>query len=135
MCFVVLFLLVFFFSFFSLAIVHHVIGASLGERGRFLLESAHHHYTVAQLSVPTFTKFDDVFRLLIATQNNQMSIYYEFGMHPESRACLKILTDLMLALPQYSTNATTNGSSAKNFDHEILLNLMVLSRRDVAAAA
>ena len=111
----------------SLAIASHLVGNSLGERGRFLLETAHHYYTVAQLNMPAYASFHDVFQLLLATQNNQMNIYFEFGMHHESKACLKILTDLMLTLPQYAERL--------DFDHEILLNLMVLSRREVASAA
>jgi hypothetical protein len=112
---------------YNLAVANHLIGIGQGERGRFLLETAHHFYTLAQLNVPTDTSFHDVFRLLLATQNNQISIYYEFGMHQESRSCLRILTNIMLALPQYTERL--------DFDHEILLNLMVLSRREVAAAA
>jgi hypothetical protein len=103
------------------------MGIRLGERGRFLIEQAHHCYTLAQLTVPTITGSYDVFKLLVSTQNNQISIYVEFGMHEQSRACLKVLTDLMSSLPQYAEGL--------ELDHEILLNLMVLSRTETAAAA
>ena len=114
-------------SYYSVALANHHMGIRLGERGRFMIEQAHHCYTLAQLTVPIGTCSHDIFKLLVSTQNKQISIYVEFGMHEQSRACLKVLTDLMSSLPQYAEGL--------ELDHEILLNLMVLSRTETSAAA
>lgn len=76
------------------------------------------------------TPLDDIVRLLLATQNNQIVIYMEFGMPEQSRACLQVLEQVLMALP-----ARTLQEQKLEFDHEILLNLMVLSRQEVAGAA
>jgi len=110
-----------------LALANNILGVRLGEHGRFLLEQAHHYYIRAQLVIPPGTQFYHLFRLFLSAQNNQISIYFEFGMHEESRACLKTLTEVLLAMPHQA--------GQYQFNHEILLNLMVFSKRDTAAAA
>ncbi len=76
------------------------------------------------------TPLDDMVRLLLATQNNQVVIYMEFGMPEESRACLRVLEKVFMELP-----FRTLEEQKLEFDHEVLLNLMVLSRQEVAGAA
>jgi hypothetical protein len=76
------------------------------------------------------TPLDDMLRLLLAAQNNQVVIYMEFGMRDRSRACLQVLEKVLEALP-----ARALQEQKLEFDHEVLLNLMVLSRQEVAGAA
>jgi hypothetical protein len=116
-----------FLSYYSLALANHLMGSRLGERGHFMIEQAHQCYALARLTVPTETCSHDVFKLVLSTQNNQMSIYVEFGMHEQSKACLKVLTEMMSSLPQYAEGL--------DLDHDIVLNVMVLSRTDASAAA
>lgn len=111
-----------------MAVVNNLMGIQLGERGRFLLQEAHRCYIQAQLLVPAQIPHKDIIRLLLSAQNNQISVYHEFGMHEEAKACLEILAQILLKSPD-------TVEKSPGFDSEILLNLMVFSKRDRAAAA
>ena len=106
----------------------------MGERGHPLLQEAHRFYLTAQLTIPALTSLGDILRLLLSSHNNQISIYQEFAMHPEYRAALQLLTELLASVPSYAI-AATDLEPSKVMDHEILLNLMVLARNESAPAA
>jgi hypothetical protein len=74
------------------------------------------------------TQTDDIVRLFFATQNNQIVICTEFGMPEQSRACLQVLENVLMALPARTLQKL-------EIEQEVLLNLMVLSRQEVAGAA
>jgi hypothetical protein len=112
----------------DMAVASNQMGIQLGERGRFLLQEAHRGYIQAQLLVPDQIPHQDIIRLLLSAQNNQISVYHEFGMHEEAKACLSILAQILV-------KSLDTAEKAPGFDHEILLNLMVFSKRDRAAAA
>jgi hypothetical protein len=106
-------------------------GILLGERGHFLLKRAQNDYTLSMMTVPNhIIPLDDMLRLLLAAQNNQVVIYMEFGMRERSRACLEVLEKVLMAMPP-----RTLQEQRLDFDHEVLLNLMILSRQEVAGAA
>ena len=119
---------------FSIGVAHHTLALTLGERGHALLQKAHHCYLTAQLTVPALTSFGDILRLLLSSNNNQISIYQEFAMHMEYQAALQVLTELLAAIPTYASSG--NGiEPSQAIDHDILLNLMVLTRNESAPAA
>jgi hypothetical protein len=81
------------------------------------------------MTVPNETTHtDDIVRLFFATQNNQIVICVEFGMPEQSRACLEVLEKVLMALPSRTLQKL-------EIEQEVLLNLMVLSRQEVAGAA
>jgi len=129
----------------------------LGERGYTFLHQAQQCYLLAQCTIPTLAApFGDIVRLLLSSQNNQMTIYQEFAMHSQAKSCLDLLSQLLAVIPTYylatTTTTTTTTTSAPDelllssqqqlqlqqqrvVDHEILLNIMVLIRNDSAPAA
>lgn len=119
----------------SLGIIYHVLGVSMGERGYALIHQCHACYSLAQATIPTLCPFGDIIHLFLSGQNNQMVIYQEFAMHNESKACLHLLRDLLAAIPTYYSLASSGLEPSDVLDHEILLNLMVLTRTLVAPAA
>jgi hypothetical protein len=114
----------------DIAVVYNLMGIQLGDRGRFLLQEAHRCYIRAQLLVPDQIPQRDVIRLLLSAQNNLISVYHEFGMHQEGKACRVILAQI---LPRSLELMVDEARGL--FHREILLNLMVFSKRDRAAAA
>ena len=72
-----------------------MVAVPLGERGHSFLKYAHQCYLHAQCTIPSLVPFGDIVRLLLSSQNNQMSIYQEFAMHAEARICLDLLTRLL----------------------------------------
>ena len=113
----------------DMAVVNNLMGIQLGDRGRFLLQEAHRCYVRAQFLVPDKIPHEDIIRLLVSAQNNLISVYHEFGMHEEGNACLSLLAQILIE------SLTMTGKVPGLFDYEILLNLMVLSKRDRASAA
>ena len=118
-----------------MGIIYHILGISLGERGFPFLQRAHECYSLAQGTIPSVTPFADMIHLLLSGQNNQLTIYQEFAMTPEWKACLDRLKTLLAAIPFYVSLGTPGLESSAVLDHEILLNLMVLTRSVVAPAA
>jgi hypothetical protein len=104
-------------------------GILLGERGHFALKRAHDHYSLSMMAAPDHTTpGDDIVRLLFATLNNQIVICMEFGIAEQSGACLQICENILNDFPFRTPRKL-------EIEHEVLLNLMVLSRQEVAAAA
>ncbi len=122
-------------SFLSLGTINHILGLCMGELGHTLLHEAHHSYSLAQATIPTLAPFSDIIRLFLSNQNNQMVIYQEFAMHNESKACLQLLRDLLAVIPSFYSMGNSGLEPCDVLDHEILLNLMVMTRTVVAPAA
>ena len=81
----------------SLGITNSFLATQVGAYGRFFLQEAHQCYTNCQHHIPPSNSPNNIARVLLASQNNQVQIYHEFGMHQEYRSCLILLTQLVLA--------------------------------------
>lgn len=140
----------------SLGVLSHTLGISLGERGYNLLDHAKKCYMLAQSIIPASTNFEDILRLIISGENNQMLLHYEFGRRIEFLSCLERLMQLLhTTIPELQSSgflvqddtfvldeADTSlevgappGISTNHSHHAILLNLMILGRTEVAPAA
>ena len=117
---------------YSLGVLLHLVASYTGEGqgGNILLQQAHAYYASAQVTIPKSVPNKDSFRLLLASQNNLACIYLDLGMHREHAANLTVLA---LLIEDLQTKDFQHQNDVLN--HQILLNLMVLSRLHILAAA
>ena len=118
------------FLFLSFGVVNSLIGFRLGGKGQFLLERAQDCFKRSQLIIPRDGVVANVYlRLLVSALNNELFCLLELGLYDESCSCLHQMIDLL----QFCGPTTFVGRD--DFERQILLNLLVLSKRHILAAA